>query len=215
MKKLAIRFLILTFIWILFLSLFYTTQTFAATDGLEISTTANKELYDVGDEIQIKIKTNKKVMTASFYLNYDSSVISYNSSKTASVAAKDYPSDNLVRVVYAGNGTDEIILSFKVKNNNKQTIDCYFTNATMTVAGRKTYKQNEISGIGNKLKITIKTDEVVIPTPTPQPTTTKDTTVAKTTIPKTGESYLGLIVIVAIIISAFIGLKYKTYKKIL
>ena len=78
MKKLKVRFLVLTFILVLLLFLFDSVKTFAATDGLEIETTANKQSYDLQDEILVKIKTNKKVMTASFYLNYDSSIISYD-----------------------------------------------------------------------------------------------------------------------------------------
>lgn len=225
MKKLASRFLILTFIWLLILSILVITKTSANTTGLEITTSANKEIYDEGDEIQVKIKTNKKFMTASFYLNYDSSIISYVGSDTISVSTKDYPNDNLVRTVYAdlsGKGTDEIVLKFKVKNNNKQNSLFYLTKTTITMAGEQnTYKQNEISGIDNKLNVKIKTNQEEEPQPTKQPTPQvtnypkKDNTVSNTSIPKAGEGNLELIICLAVIINLLVmTIIQKKYKKI-
>ena len=226
MKKLKVRFLVLTFILVLLLFLFDSVKTFAATDVLEIETTANKQSYDLQDEILVKIKTNKKVMTASFYLNYDSSIISYEGFKTGSVATKDYPQDNLVRVVYAdmsGSGTDEIILAFKLKNKDKQNVQFNLSNLTMTTTSeKKTYKQNEINGADSVLNITINTDQEVQPTPTPkneQQTNQKDTKeeiqVSDKKLPKTGEKYIEVIIlVVSCLFTTIIGIKYLTYKKI-
>lgn len=157
MKKQVKKVIIITLVWTMVMVSAIISKTYADNQGLNLSIVTDKKIYVVGDDIEVKIKLNEKVMTASYYLNYDSSVLTYKETKTSNLAVKDYPNENLIKCVYAdlsGTGIDEIIFVFNLKSETDKDILLNLTNATMTTAkDSKSYSNNEIKGIENSAQI--------------------------------------------------------------
>lgn len=222
MKRQTIKVIALTFIWLILISLIILIPTFAKTD-LKLSLTANKSAYKVGDEIEVRIKLSQKVKTASFYLNYNSSAVSFKEAKTQSVTTKDYSSDNLVRAVYAdmsGTGTNEIVFSFIVKDDTNSNVTFSLSKATMASAEEKsTYSQNEISFTNSQLEVGIEGNNSQTPTPTQAqtivPTKTDNTTKDKE-LPKTGENDLIIcLTIILVFVTIYLGYNLNKIKKLI
>lgn len=165
MKKQVRKLIVIALVWCLTMASLVINRTYAEEEqqNLSISIEANKSKYEPGDEIEIKIKLNKKVMTASYYLNYNSLELTYKESKTPNLVVKDYPNDNLVRVMYAditGTGVEELKLVFIAKSTAKNDLLFNLTNTTMTtVQDSKSYSNNQITGIQNGLTVKLKEDE--------------------------------------------------------
>lgn len=157
MKKQVKKVIIITLVWTMVMVSAIISKTYADNQGLNLSIVTDKKIYVVGDDIEVKIKLNEKVMTASYYLNYNSSVLTYKETKTSNLAVKDYPNENLIKCVYAdlsGTGIDEIIFVFNLKTETDKNILLNLTNATMTTAkDSKSYSNNEIKGIENSAQI--------------------------------------------------------------
>lgn len=160
MKKQLRKVFIILMIWILVFGLVITTKTFADSLGLTVSIKTDKSSYSVNDDLFVTIKFNEKVFTSSFYLNYDSSILTYKGVNTsASITAKDCPNDNLVRVIYAdveGVGIKEFSFMFKVKAGLSTNSTFSLSTLTACKAGEtKAYGQSSITGSNNKAKFTI------------------------------------------------------------
>lgn len=158
MKKQVNKTIIATILWIVILITIVFNQIYA-TDGLILNVTSNKNTYTSGEKVEVNITLNKEVVTASFYLNYDSATMTYIESKTSGTAVKDYPDDNLVRVVYADmseNGTSTITLVFKLKDNVLANPSFSLSNTTMSAVGEtEPYTQNIITGANSVTTITV------------------------------------------------------------
>ena len=139
------------------------SKTYADNQALNLSIITNKSTYLVGDDVEVKIKLNEKVMTASYYFNYDSSILTYKETKTTGLAVRDYPNENLIRAVYvdmSGIGTNEIILVFTLKEGSNKKISLGLTNTTMTTSkDGKPYSNDQINGINNNIQIEVKEPE--------------------------------------------------------
>lgn len=166
MKKQVRKLIVIALVWCLIIVSLVINRTYAEEEqqqNLNISIEANKSKYEPGNEIEVKIKLNKKVMAASYYLNYNSSELTYKESKTANLVVKDYPSDNLVRVMYAditGTGVEELKLVFTAKSTANRDVSFNLTNTTMTTSqDSKSYSNNQITGIQNGLTVKLKEDE--------------------------------------------------------
>ena len=157
MRKQVKKIIVLAIIWILLIMSIIINKTYADDQDLKIAIETDKSSYLINDDIEIKIKLNKKVMTASFYCNYDSSILDYKEVKTGNLSVKNYPDDNIVRAIYAdmtGTGIDEFVLVFKLKTEISNSTLVNITNATMTVSeDSKSYYNDQIQGIQNNAEI--------------------------------------------------------------
>ena len=125
--------------------------------GLNVSILVDKNQYVAGENIKTTIKLDKKVLTASYYLKYDSAKIEFkekNDPEKGSLSIKDYPNDNLVRAIYLdmdnsdSMGTDEMTFIFTAKEDINSIPELKLDNTTMTIQGQSDpYKNAAIGGI--------------------------------------------------------------------
>ena len=191
MKKQIKKLVIATIIWVFLLVALLFNRIYAENDVFTMSIEPSATSYSVGDTVTVKVKLSKKVLTASFYLNYQNSEILRYEANNPAIAARDYPEDNLVRVVYAdlsGVGTDEIDIVFTVLPQNiTDTIEFNLTNITMSVVNEDTpYTEGTIVGANSIATVAVgrnTSDPVVTPTPTPVVTPTPTPVVTPTPTP--------------------------------
>ena len=132
----------------------------ADSTSLVLSITTDKESYLVGEDVEVSVKLDKNIMTASYYLNYNSSVMDFKEVKSpaSGMTVRNIPADNLVRAIYfdmSGVGLDEMVFVFTVKD---KTDDIAFrlTNTSMTISGEtKAFNQSNITGIDGVGSITV------------------------------------------------------------
>jgi hypothetical protein len=125
--------------------------------GLNVSIFVDKNQYVAGEDIKATIKLDKKVLTASYYLKYDSAKIEFkekSNPEKGSLSVKDYPNDNLVRAIYLdmdnsdSMGTDEMTFVFTAKEDINSIPELKLDNTTMTIQGQSDpYKNVSIGGI--------------------------------------------------------------------
>ena len=153
--KRKITFIVL--LCIIFIS--FSIKINADDSRLAASISTNKEKYNVGDIVEVKIKTNKNVISSSFYLSYNSSYMEFKKVKSPnSVAVKNYPADNLLRVIYAdlgGVGISEMIFEFNVKSSTTNTLNFALNNTSMTLDNNKSFNQDTIDGINSIATISV------------------------------------------------------------
>lgn len=163
MKKQVGKLIVIALVWCLIMASLVINRSYAEDQEFSVTIETNKSKYNPGDDIEVKIKLNKDIMTASYYLNYNSSELTYKESKTPNLVVKDYPNDNLVRVMYAditGTGVEELKLVFTAKTTAKSDLSFNLSNTTMTTAQEsKSYFDNQIAGIQNKLTIKLNKPE--------------------------------------------------------
>ena len=143
MKKQLRKILITSFIWVVLFALIAINYNVMAVD-LNVSLSADKTKYEVGDEVTITVNTNKNVITASYYLNYDSTLFEFKD-KSENLSVKDYPENGVVRAVYidmTGKGTQSMKFVFKVKNSSDNETKFSLTKTTMSPSDNdEAYKQ--------------------------------------------------------------------------
>ena len=125
-----------------------------------INIKTNESEVKAGNEFTIKIETDKKLDTTTFYLKYDNEKVKFIECLSENVSFKDYPDDGILRIVYfdlTKQGIDELLFKFKAKNNKYDNVDFELTNLTAqfmddaTVFNEKNLEQSEF-----KTTITIK-----------------------------------------------------------
>ena len=143
MKKQLRKILITSLIWVVLFALIAINYNVMAVD-LNVSLSADKTKYEVGDEVTITVNTNKNVITASYYLNYDSTLFEFKD-KSENLSVKDYPENGVVRAVYidmTGKGTQSMKFVFKVKNSSDNETKFSLTKTTMSPSDNdEAYKQ--------------------------------------------------------------------------
>lgn len=241
MKKRIIKILFLIILWMIVFLIIIINRTYAETQKLTLSISTDKSIYSVGDDVEVKIKLNEKIMTSSYYLNYNSSILKFKETKTSSMTVKDYPNDNLIRTIYAdlsGKGTNEMIFVFTVKeksNNNKILFS--LENTTMVIAEEnKSYSNNQITGFNTKVQITIQEESSnkntgninqnkiednklnsIITTNKNNSNITTDKTISASKLPKAGTNTIYFyLIIILVTITIYIGynfMKLKSYFK--
>ena len=167
--KMKIKIIIALIMWVILGATLIFKVNYAASDVLNVSIEVDGSNYSVGDDIEVTVKLNKKVMTSSYYLKYDSNKVSYKTKKAVdkgSLTTKDYPEDNLVRVAYVDIdnsselGTNEMTFVFTAKENIQGKPEFTLDNTTMTIEGvDDAFKQTAISSVDNQSNIELKTPD--------------------------------------------------------
>ena len=114
---------------IVFIALFEINVNAAS---FNISASSNN--VKVGNEVTVKINTDKNLEAATFYINYNKSVLEFVEKQTDKVTVKDYPDEGILRVVYLDpsmKGNNELAFKFKVKEEAQGTSDVKITNLTL------------------------------------------------------------------------------------
>lgn len=172
MKKQILKLGLAIIIWITLIALIVANRIYAENDRLSLTITTDKTSYSSGEDIQLKINLNKNIVTASFYINYDSNTVTCDIDKQDSnIAIREHPEDNQIRVVYfdsRGIGTNEITVICTAKANSTNQSTFSLSNTKMTVAGETgAYSQDSIGGINEVAQVSV---GEVVPTPTQVPT---------------------------------------------
>lgn len=137
--------------------------SYSATDAASLNITTDKDKIGKGEEVVVKISTDKKIQTTTFYLNYDSKTMKFVESNTSNVSVKDFTSDGTLRVAYAdasSQGTRDLEFKFKAKDGEdvKKTADLEISNFTLKfVKDSKTYKMGNLDD--STFKTTIKIEK--------------------------------------------------------
>ena len=146
-----------------FLILFTIISVFSygAIDAASLNITTDKDKVGKGEEVVVKVSTDKKIQTTTFHLNYDSKAMKFVESNTNNVSVKNYASDGTLRVAYAdmsSNGTRNLEFTFQTKDNDnvKKTSDIEISNFTLKfVDDSKTYKMASLDDSTFKTTVTI------------------------------------------------------------
>ena len=144
-------------LWLILVIAMIVNRTSIKKYGLNVSIFVDKNQYVAGEDIKATIKLDKKILTASYYLKYDSAKIEFkekNDPEKGSLSIKDYPNDNLVRAFYLdmensdSMGTDEMTFTFTAKEDINSIPELKLDNTTMTIQGQSDpYKNADIGGI--------------------------------------------------------------------
>ena len=217
--KQRMKFIIALVMWIIVAVAITGNVKYAVGENLNVSIVADNSSYSIGDDIEVTIKLNKKVMTSSYYLKYDSSKMTYKTKKQVrkgSLTVKDYPSENTLRVAYfdaddeSELGIDEMTFIFTANENISSVPEFNLENTTMTIQGvDDPIKQNDIGGINNSKNTLDKVEESKISENTVQ----KDNSMALNNLPQTGGNITFFILLISIVI-LIIYILYSFVKKI-
>ena len=138
--------------------------SFGAIDAASLNITTDKEKVGKGEDVVVKVTTDKKIETTTFHLNYDSKTMQFVESNTNNVSVKNYASDGTLRVAYAdmsSNGTRNLEFKFQAKDSDdvKQTADIEISDFTLKfVNDKKTYKIASLDD-GSTFRTTVKIDK--------------------------------------------------------
>lgn len=116
--------------FLILFAILYSTQSNATS--LNLSTNSNE--VKANEDVIFKINTDKDIEATTFFLKYDSTKLKFEECTTPKIIAKDYPEEGILRVIYidtALEGTSEICLNFKARENVNDTTQISITNLTL------------------------------------------------------------------------------------
>lgn len=156
MKFKVLKTIIPITIFLIIISIFSSSIANAAS----LNITTDKEKIGKGEDVIVKVSTDKKIETTTFYLKYDSKTMEFVESNTSNLSVKDYAADGTLRVAYASisqQGTKNLEFKFQAKNddNVKQSADLEISNFTLRfVNDSKVYKMTNLDD--STFKTTVK-----------------------------------------------------------